>query len=153
MLLMRNQLVYRTQSGPMETSCGVVLVNFGSVLLLQYPQGHWGFPKGHYEPEDGVFQRTALRELEEETGISDVRMLDDWRMRTLYTFTLKGKEVEKEVFWFIGETDEYEITLSHEHRNFMWLEWDDAENQLNFDQSKEVLRGARAQLRALGREL
>ena len=153
MLLMRNQLVYRTQSGSMETSCGVVLVNFGSVLLLQYPQGHWGFPKGHYEPEDGVFQRTALRELEEETGISDVRMLDDWRMRTFYTFTLKGKEVEKEVFWFIGETDEYEITLSHEHRNFMWLEWDDAENQLNFDQSKEVLRGARAQLRALGREL
>ena len=150
---MRNQLVSRTQSGPMETSCGVVLVNFGSVLLLQYPQGHWGFPKGHYEPEDGVFQRTALRELEEETGISDVRMLDDWRMRTFYTFTLKGKEVEKEVFWFIGETDEYDITLSHEHRNFMWLEWDDAENQLNFDQSKEVLRGARAQLRALGREL
>ena len=53
----------------METSCGVVLVNFGSVLLLQYPQGHWGFPKGHYESSDGAYQRTALRELEEETGI------------------------------------------------------------------------------------
>lgn len=137
----------------METSCGVVLVNFGSVLLLQYPQGHWGFPKGHYEAEDGAYQQTALRELEEETGISEVRMLDDWRMRTFYTFSRKGRQVEKEVFWFIGETDEYDITLSHEHRNFMWLEWDDAENQLNFDQSKEVLRGARAQLRALGREL
>ena len=150
---MRNQLVSRTQSGPMETSCGVVLVNFGSVLLLQYPQGHWGFPKGHYEAEDGVYQQTALRELEEETGISEVRMLDDWGMRTFYTFSRKGRTVEKEVFWFIGETDEYDITLSHEHRNFMWLEWDDAENQLNFEQSKEVLRGARAQLRALGREL
>lgn len=150
---MRNQLVGRTQSGFMETSCGVVLVNFGSVLLLQYPQGHWGFPKGHYEDEDGVYQQTALRELEEETGISEVRMLDDWRMRTFYTFTLKGRPIEKEVFWFIGETDEYDIKLSHEHRNFMWLEWDDAENQLNFEQSKEVLRGARAQLRALGREL
>ncbi len=145
---MRNQLVGRTQSAFMETSCGVVLVNFGSVLLLQYPQGHWGFPKGHNEPEDGIYQQTALRELEEETGISDVRMLDDWQMRTFYTFSRKGRRVEKEVFWFIGETDEYDITLSHEHRNFMWLEWDDAENQLNFDQSKEVLRGARAQLRA-----
>lgn len=128
-------------------------MNFGSVLLLQYPQGHWGFPKGHYEDEDGGYQQTALRELEEETGISEVRMLDDWRMRTFYTFTLKGRPIEKEVFWFIGETDEYDIKLSHEHRNFMWLEWDDAENQLNFEQSKEVLRGARAQLRALGREL
>ena len=150
---MRKQLVGQTQSEFMETSCGVVLVNFGSVLLLQYPQGHWGFPKGHYEPEDGAYQQTALRELEEETGISEVRMLDDWRMRTFYTFTRKGRKVEKEVFWFIGETDEYDITLSHEHRNFMWLEWDDAENQLNFEQSKEVLRGARAQLRALGREI
>ena len=150
---MRKQLVAQTQSEFMETSCGVVLVNFGSVLLLQYPQGHWGFPKGHYEPEDGVYQQTALRELEEETGISEVRMLDDWRMRTFYTFTRKGRKVEKEVFWFIGETDEYDITLSHEHRNFMWLEWDDAENQLNFEQSNEVLRGARAQLRALGREI
>ena len=150
---MRNQLVGRTQSAFMETSCGVVLVNFGSILLLQYPQGHWGFPKGHYESEDGVYQQTALRELEEETGISEVRMLDDWQMRTFYTFSRKGRPVEKEVFWFIGETDEYDITLSHEHRNFMWLEWDDAENQLNFEQSKEVLRGARAHLRALGREL
>ena len=150
---MRKQLVDAALSSDMETSCGVVLVNFGSVLLLQYPQGHWGFPKGHYEEEAGAYQRTALRELEEETGISEVDMLDGWRMRTFYTFSRKGKEVEKEVYWFIGETEQYEITLSHEHRNFMWLEWDDAENQLNFEQSKEVLRGARAQLRALGRVL
>ena len=123
MLLLRNEFVWLIRSRAMETSCGVVLVNFGSVLLLQYPQGHWGFPKGHYEPEDGVYQQTALRELEEETGISDVQMLDNWRMRTTYTFTRKGRPIEKEVFWFIGETDQYDITLSHEHRNFMWLEW------------------------------
>ena len=136
----------------METSCGVVLVNFGSVLLLQYPQGHWGFPKGHYEPDDVDFQKTALRELGEETGIFDVRLLEDWRMRTEYSFTRKGKVVVKQVYWFIGETDEYDIILSHEHRNYMWVDWDDAESQLSFDQSKEILRGARAQLRALGRE-
>ena len=98
---MRKQFVDHALSSSMETSCGVVLVNFGSVLLLQYPQGHWGFPKGHYEEEDGAYQRTALRELEEETGISEVDMLDGWRMRTFYTFSRKGKEVGKEVFWFI----------------------------------------------------
>ena len=36
----------------METSCGVVLVNLGSILLLQYPQGHWDLPKGHVEKDD-----------------------------------------------------------------------------------------------------
>ena len=55
----------------METSCGVVLVNYGTVLLLQYPQGHWDLPKGHVEEADGNYQITAERELGEETGITE----------------------------------------------------------------------------------
>ena len=43
----------------METSCGVVLVNYGTVLLLQYPQGHWDFPKGHVEADDEDHHSTA----------------------------------------------------------------------------------------------
>ena len=46
----------------METSCGVVLVNYGTVLLLQYPQGHWDLPKGHVEDSDGEKTATMLRE-------------------------------------------------------------------------------------------
>ena len=46
----------------METSCGVVLVNYGTVLLLQYPQGHWDLPKGHVEREDTDKKSTAARE-------------------------------------------------------------------------------------------
>ena len=90
----------------METSCGFVLVNHDCVLLLQYPQGHWGFVKGHYEEADGSYQQTALRELREETGIEDVRMVPDFEMRTEYVFTRKGREVRKQVFWFAAETDD-----------------------------------------------
>jgi len=35
----------------------------------------------------------------------------------------------------------------------MWLEWQDAEAQLTFEKSKIILRGARDQLRDLGREV
>jgi hypothetical protein len=80
-------------------------------------------------------------------------MVEDWQMRSEFSFTRKGEPVSKQVFWFIGETDQYDITLSHEHRNYMWLEWQDAEAQLTFEQSKIILRGARNQLRELGREL
>ena len=59
----------------METSCGVVLVNFGTVLLLQYPQGHWDFPKGHVEDTDTDKKSTAARELREETGISEISFI------------------------------------------------------------------------------
>ena len=60
----------------METSCGVVLVNLDSILILQYPQGHWDLPKGHIEKNDENRKQTALRELTEETGISDITWIN-----------------------------------------------------------------------------
>ena len=65
----------------METSCGVVLVNFGSILLLQYPQGHWDFPKGHVEETDVSNMATAARELNEETGIKDIEFVPNFEFR------------------------------------------------------------------------
>ena len=55
----------------METSCGFILFNYDSILLLQYPQGHWSFPKGHIEEGETNHHATASRELAEETGIVD----------------------------------------------------------------------------------
>ena len=64
----------------MEKSCGVVLFNETKVLLLQHPDGtkvgHWDFPKGHVEIGESELQ-TAVRELAEETGITDLRVFDE----------------------------------------------------------------------------
>ena len=73
----------------METSCGFILMNYDSILLLQYPQGHWSFPKGHIEESDKDHFSTAKRELLEETGISEVSIIDGWKSRTEYTFFLR----------------------------------------------------------------
>ena len=70
----------------METSCGVVLVNYGTILLLQYPQGHWDLPKGHVEHIDDNFQSTAARELAEETGIREIEFVPGFETKTEYSF-------------------------------------------------------------------
>ena len=88
----------------METSCGVVLVNIDSILLLQYPQGHWDLPKGHVEPSDVNHIATVRRELAEETGITGVHFNQEFVERTAYTYRHKGKTREKEVFWFLAES-------------------------------------------------
>ncbi|MDP6864637.1 MAG: NUDIX domain-containing protein [Candidatus Poseidoniaceae archaeon] len=135
----------------METSCGVVLVNFGSILLLQYPQGHWDFPKGHIEESDEDKKATAARELSEETGISEIEFIDDFEYRTAYEFRHKGRLIEKQVFWFIAETETMSVNISHEHTEHLWLEWDDAMKQLTHHESQGVLAAAHTHLKSINR--
>ena len=119
----------------METSCGLVLVNYDSILVLQYPQGHWDFVKGHVEDSDTSLQKTALRELLEETGIQSANIIPGFQLRTEYQFSRKGNQISKQVHWFIAETDEIVVNLSNEHIGFLWLSWDEALDQLTFDNS------------------
>ena len=139
------------KTGVLETSCGFILLNFDSVLLLQYPRGHWSFPKGHVEEGDSDHHSTAVRELTEETGISQVSIFDGWSKRTEYTFSKRGVETPKQVYWYLAETDELEVSLSHEHTNYLWLQVDEAEEQITFEQEKELLRLARNHLRSIGK--
>ena len=140
-------------TGSMETSCGFVLVNYDSVLLLQYPQGHWSFPKGHVEPGEENHHITASRELVEETGISQIAINDSWMSRTEYTFQRKGRKIPKQVYWYLAETSELDVSLSHEHINYLWLDFDEAEAQLTFEQEKSTLRSARKHMQQMGKTI
>ena len=136
----------------METSCGVVLVNFGSILLLQYPQGHWDFPKGHVEESDDNRLSTAARELKEETGITDGQFIEGFEYRTSYNFRHKGKRIDKQVFWYIAETETMAVKISHEHQEHLWLDWEGAMRQLTHEESKGVLAAAHAHMKSIGKD-
>ena len=84
----------------MDKSCGVVLFNSGKVLLLRHSSissrggGHWDFPKGHIDDGETEIQ-TALRELEEETGIAHANVLDGFRDTKPILFQEDRRELEK----------------------------------------------------------
>ena len=126
----------------METSCGVILVNLGSILLLQYPQGHWDLPKGHVEQDDVDNFETSRRELKEETGISELSFLENFEYRTEYQFKHKGKRRVKQVFWYIATTEEISVSLTKEHRNYMWLDWEQALEQVTHLETKQLIESA-----------
>ena len=134
----------------METSCGVVLVNLGTVLLLQYPQGHWDLPKGHVEPTDSDYFETAERELKEETGISEFEFMDGFEYRTEYEFSYKGKVRNKQVYWHLATTERISISLSKEHRDYMWLDWVQAIELVTHEETKGVLTTAHEFMRNAG---
>ena len=97
--------------------------------------------KGHVENGEDEYQ-TAKRELEEETGISRVELIDGYREQISYKFKHKGKPSHKEVIFFLGKTEEKNVKISHEHTDYFWYPYDAAFNKVTFDNAKNLLKKA-----------
>lgn len=135
---------------PREISAGVILFRRTPepvYLLLHYESGHWDFPKGHIEPGEDA-QQTATRELKEETGISEISFVDGYKQTLRYFFRQKGVGIFKIVIYFLAETGQSEVSLSHEHIGFDWLPYDLTMSRLTFKNSQDLLAKAHEHLRA-----
>jgi 8-oxo-dGTP pyrophosphatase MutT (NUDIX family) len=128
-----------------EKSCGAVIFvkkdNSTKYLLLNYAAGHWDFVKGNVEPNE-TEKETVLRELQEETGITDASFLDGFKETIAYFYRRQGLTVHKEVVFFIMESQTEKVTLSFEHVGFIWLDYQHAMEKLNFKNAKDVLQKA-----------
>jgi 8-oxo-dGTP pyrophosphatase MutT (NUDIX family) len=128
-----------------QKSAGIVLLRNDSgkneFLLLNYPQGHWDFIKGKVEQGETPHE-TALRETKEETGISDIEFIDGFEESVEYDFRFKNEDIHKKVIFFLAKTNEKKISLSHEHNDFVWLEYDDVLKKTTFRNAKNVLSKA-----------
>jgi len=108
-------------------------------LLLNYPSGHWDFVKGNIEKDENLKQ-TVLREIKEETGISQVNFVDDFEDKIEYYYQRDGELVHKEVIFFLATTTTREVTLSDEHLDYTWLTFSDAIKKLTYKSAQKLLR-------------
>ena len=108
-------------------------------LLLNYPSGHWDFVKGNIE-EGEILKQTVLREIKEETGISDVNFVDGFEDKIEYYYQRDGELVHKEVIFFLAKTNTNHVKLSHEHLNFTWLKFNDALQKLTYKTAQNLLK-------------
>tara|TARA_B110000438_G_scaffold171452_1_gene163827 strand:- start:5 stop:409 length:405 start_codon:yes stop_codon:yes gene_type:complete len=126
-----------------EVSAGVILFNEDEeFLLLNYPSKHWDFVKGKME-KDETPHETALRETKEETGISDVEFIDGFKEEIEYYFYANNQEIHKKVIFFLGKTKTTDIILSHEHLDFIWLDFDNALEKITYKNAKNLLKKSR----------
>ena len=80
-----------------------------------------------------------MRELAEETGITEVELIPDFSHKISYKLTKEEKLISKEVIFFVGITNETTVSLSHEHQAYAWLNYESAINRLTYSTAKEAL--------------
>jgi 8-oxo-dGTP diphosphatase len=122
-------VVRRTDAGPL-------------VLLIRDSYGNWGLPKGHLERGERAAS-AAEREVREETGLTDVRVLSSidtiqWRFR------FRGTLVHKRCEFFLMESAAAATRPQRAEgiTACRWTPMAEALEIIGYDNARDVLRQA-----------
>ncbi len=146
---------------PVEKSAGAIIFiredNKIYYLLLHYPassrasKDYWDLPKGHIERGEKLID-VAKREVEEETGLKDIKFIKGFKETIRYFFRFKRKNILKFVTFYLAETKTKRVKISFEHSGFEWLCYEKALKRLTFKNTKETLKKAHKFLMSLMRK-
>ncbi|MEO8721563.1 MAG: NUDIX domain-containing protein [Ginsengibacter sp.] len=79
-------------------AAGGLIKNKNDEILLIFRRGKWDLPKGKLD-EGETIEQCAKREVEEETGLKNVEIVQDLGI-TYHTYVLFGKHNLKECHWY-----------------------------------------------------
>ena len=119
-----------------EISAGIIVYRKtpqGLRFLLLYHGGrYWNFPKGHIEKEEKSLE-AAIRETVEESGLkrNDLKIDNIFKAYEKFTFFKDKQRVFKTVIFYLAETRNRDIRISHEHEGFGWFSYKEAINLLS----------------------
>jgi len=144
-----------------EKSVGAIVfrITCGEIefLFMKYRNGHWEFPRGKVEDNE-TEKDTMRREIEEETGISHLRLIDNFRETLRFSYKAHGQEliertreknciyIHKKAVFYLAEALDEDIVISHEHQMFQWLAFEEGYKKLTFQNAKNMLASAHKHL-------
>lgn len=133
---------------PRELSAGIIIYRRTEegpkFLLLYHGHNYWNFAKGKIENEERSFE-TALREVEEETGLrpSELRIKRNFKEYEKFSFFRRKDRVFKIVIFYLAETRQPRIQISKEHEGYAWLRYNEAARLLaKYKDSQMLLKRA-----------
>jgi diadenosine hexaphosphate hydrolase (ATP-forming) len=119
-----------------DISSGGVVFFENSVLILQYKDGTWTFPKGHLEVGE-TEQQAAEREVLEEAGVR-AKSLE----RIGETRYINNRGEAREVRWFTMNADVESIKLESTFMNGGFFTLERAGELLSFPEDRDLLERA-----------
>ena len=119
-----------------EKSCGAIVFNNDSVLIIEQFQGFFSFPKGHVEKGEKEIE-TAIREVKEETNI-DIEIVSNKKYKIHYKI---GGRKNKEVVFFIAKAISFDLkSQENEIISCEWINKDKVLDKLTYDNVKEIYK-------------
>jgi 8-oxo-dGTP pyrophosphatase MutT (NUDIX family) len=104
-------------------AAGGMVFNPQGELLMMLRRGQWDMPKGKLDENESI-EACALREVEEETGISKL-MLCEKLQTTYHTYAFQGKTVVKPSHWYKMECTGTEDLIPQIEEDITELRWVD----------------------------
>jgi 8-oxo-dGTP pyrophosphatase MutT (NUDIX family) len=132
-----------------RSSGGVVFRRNGEglvFLLIRDPYDNWGLPKGHIEGDESPVD-AAIREVAEETGLSDVAVVAELPTIDWY-FRDRGRLVHKICHFYLIESAVGEPVPQQDEgiTECIWRPFRSALELVTYDNARDVLRAAGEQL-------
>jgi len=129
---------------PKERSAGAIVFRREGkeikYLLLKksFEKDYWDFPKGNIEKGEKE-EETVLREVNEETGIEDGKIIEGFKEKISYVYRREGKTFFKEVVCFLFETKTKDVKISYEHVGYEWVDFEEAVRRAK-ENTKDVIK-------------
>ena len=121
--------IYKTENGDLRF-----------LLVQSVKTEEWTFPKGHAEGDEKP-EEAARREVLEETGISDVEIIEDLKYLDNYEFERGGRVIEKTVTLFVGFVKDIKVTVQEkEILDYKWTTYEEALETISFEEPREILK-------------
>ena len=129
-----------TSAKKVTTAGGVLVKKINDethVLLVKKNEHALFFPKGHVEAGETI-EQAAIREVAEETGLSELRILEKLGVVTRPSTEKSGEHVTKDIHLFLMVT-----TGSHHgdaDEEFAWFSIADGIEKMFFDAERQFLQ-------------
>ena len=111
---------------PEIIAAGGKVINNKSEILFIYRNKKWDLPKGKAEKNE-IISETALREVEEETGIKNLLIIKPLD-KTYHIFKRDGKNYLKSTYWFEMQSDFIGKFKPQKKEGITRVEWIGIEN-------------------------
>ena len=102
-------------------AAGGIVQNEDNEILMIFRLEKWDFPKGKVEAGE-EYAEAAVREVEEETGLHDLR-LGERICITHHTYILRGEKILKHTYWYRMYDEAEETLLPQAEEDITGAQW------------------------------